>query len=70
MPNLFPIPTFREVTEANLAAKRLADDDRKYNIGNDGIVTESLIRKYSFMKESVCLSIMSLSYDIKFRFII
>ena len=32
IPDPFPIPTFRERTEANLSQRKLADDDRKYMV--------------------------------------
>lgn len=69
VPNPFPIPVFREITEKNIAKKRLAGDDRKYMVRvlatmlntyvqkptmkHCGIVAESLVMKYSFLKESV-----------------
>ena len=69
VPNPFPIPNFWDRTEENLANKKIADDDRKYMVRvlatmlctfkqspsrNDcGVVAESLVRKFSFFKESV-----------------
>ncbi|ORU95102.1 MAG: hypothetical protein A6F71_10580 [Cycloclasticus sp. symbiont of Poecilosclerida sp. M] len=62
---------FRDSTEQNLGKKRLGEDDRKYivrvlatmlcayvqhpTMKNCAIVAESLLRKYSFLKESVSL---------------
>ncbi len=76
VPNPFPIPTFRDRTEANLKNCRLADDDRKYMVRtlstmlcaykrspsrNDcWIVANSLIRKFGFLKESVSFCIFTL----------
>lgn len=69
VPDPFPIPTFRDSTESNLAEGKVANDDRKYMVRvlatmlctyvqkprmNDcSIVAASLLRKYSFLKESV-----------------
>ena len=69
VPNPFPLPVFRDTTEQNLSENKLTDDDRKYMVRvlstmlcthkqspsrNDcGIVSESLVRKFSFLKESV-----------------
>lgn len=65
----FPIPVFRPSTEENLANKKIADDDRKYivrvlatmllsyvqrpRMDDCDIVARSLLRKFSFLKESV-----------------
>ena len=69
IPDPFPIPTFRERTEANLSQRKLADDDRKYMVRvlgtllctfvqrttmkNCRTVAASLVRKQAFLKESV-----------------
>lgn len=69
VPNPFPIPAFREATEKNLADGRVPPDDRKYivrtlatmlltyiqrpSMNDCGIVAQSLLCKYSFLKESV-----------------
>ena len=62
---------FRGSTEENLSNKRLGEDDRKYmvrvlatmlctyvqhpSMKDCSIVAESLLRKYSFLKESVSI---------------
>lgn len=60
---------FRKSTEKHLADKRMGEDDRKYmvrvlatmlstyvqrpSMKDCSVVAESLVRKYSFLKESV-----------------
>ena len=69
MPDPFPIPIFREATEANLSNKRVAHDDRKYivrvlatmlcsyvqkpSMSHCKIVAQSFVQKYRFLKEAV-----------------
>ena len=76
MPVDFPIPVFRPSTEDNLSKKRLADDDRKYivrvlatilttytqrpRMKDCEIPAQALVRKYSFLKESVSYEIGNL----------
>lgn len=80
MPNPFPISMFRGSTEDNLANKRLGEDDRKYMVRvlatmlctyvqhptmkNCAVVAESLLRKYSFLKESVSFFFLVYSHKI------
>ncbi len=69
IPNPFPVPMFRETTEDNLSKCKVGEDDRKYmvrvlatlrsiyvrhpSMRDCGVVAESLLRKFSFLKESV-----------------
>ena len=70
----FPIPTFRPSTEESLEKERLADDDRKYivrvlatvlttyvqrpRMKDCEIVAKALLRKYSFLMESVSTAVI------------
>ncbi len=70
IPNPFPVPMFREITEDNLSKCKVGEDDHKYmvrvlatllstyyvrhpSMRDCGVVAKSLLRKFSFLKESV-----------------
>lgn len=69
VPNPFPIPTFRKVTETNFKNKRLDDDDRKYVVrtlttmlctyvpnpstADCEVVAKSLVAVHPFLKQAV-----------------
>ena len=73
VPDPFPIPMFRRTTEQNLSRRRLGEDDRKYMVRTLAtmltahvqdpstedclVVAKSLVRKFSFLKESVSSNI-------------
>lgn len=69
VPDPFPIPTFRKLTEINFQAKKLADDDRKYVVrtlatmlctyvqspstADCELVARSLVATHPFLKQHV-----------------
>lgn len=71
VPDPFPIPKFRQHTQNNLEKSRLADDDRIYivrvlgtmlctyvqrpKMNECGVVAQSLLKQYPFLKEYVSL---------------